>query len=91
MSKLLGAVRTANPVSEDFNMKVVTYLLATPDEIANVLMDPDKRAQWDPDLVSATANGTNSYRATYRTNNYTETLTYSAVLDSLLGTLFIKE
>jgi len=33
-------------------MKVVTYLIATPDEIANALTDEKVRPQWDMNVKS---------------------------------------
>lgn len=34
-------------------MKTVTYLMASPDEVANVLTDEKLRCFWDPNVIAA--------------------------------------
>jgi hypothetical protein len=38
-------------------VKAVTYLLATPEEVANALVDEKTRAQWDPHTKSVQKKG----------------------------------
>ena len=40
-------------------MKLTTSVIATPDEIASALSDPEKRKQWDLNLQSIEAEGKN--------------------------------
>ena len=42
-----------------FSLKLVTSLIATPDEIAQAISDPDKRKLWDLDLQDVQMDGKN--------------------------------
>lgn len=37
-------------VKESFEVKAVTYLMATPDEICSAITDPLQRPLWDPSI-----------------------------------------
>ena len=42
-----------------FSIKLATSLIATPDEIAQAISDPDKRKMWDLDLKDVKIEGKN--------------------------------
>ena len=52
-------------VKEPFDMKVVTYLTGSPDEIANCLMNEKQRSLWDPALKMMTKIGDDKYKIIY--------------------------
>ena len=52
-SKAGGDNGVGDIVKENFEVKAITYLVATPDEVANSIIDPVQRTQWDGQLSSA--------------------------------------
>lgn len=49
-SEIEGLMRKSQKpsVTEGFSIKLLTYILGTPDEIANLLENAELRTQWDP-------------------------------------------
>jgi len=39
-------------IKEPFTMKIVSYLIASPEEVANTLVDEKVRHLWDPNVKS---------------------------------------
>jgi len=74
---------TARPqLKESFDMKTITYIVGTPDEIANALLNEKTRSLWDPNAKSATKTGDNSIKIVYNTSDsFSEAFTYQFVCD----------
>ena len=72
-SEIEGLMRKSQKpsVTEGFSIKLLTYILGTPDEIANLLENAEKRTLWDPEVEQATKVGKDSISLRYST--YTET------------------
>jgi hypothetical protein len=44
-------------IPSTIEVKAITYLLATPDEVANALVDEKSRSQWDPHTKNVVKKG----------------------------------
>ncbi|CDW89743.1 start domain containing protein [Stylonychia lemnae] len=79
---------------ESFDVKSVTYLVASPDEIANILTDEKTRQFWDPCLKSVEKLADDTFKLTYQggeLNSFIiETVKYNFVLDGE-GNYLIQE
>lgn len=82
-------------VSEAFNIKAVTYVMATPDEIAQALADPVQRQLWDPQVQSVTKSSSDNLSVTYTSPEgvaFSENLKVDMYLDkTATGSHFIAE
>lgn len=56
-------------IKENLYIKNATYLLASPDEIANALTDPLIRPQWDPSISSVIKTSEDTIKVTYQNVN----------------------
>ncbi len=56
------------PLPRSFHLKLMTNIVATPDEIAEALTDPIKRKQWDLNIDQVTQTTTNELDITYLTS-----------------------
>ena len=74
-----------NNLIESFDIKTVSYLVASPEEIANIMTDEKNRKNWDPSLKSIEKVGDDSYRLTYQggeLNSFIiEQVKYNFILD----------
>ena len=55
-------------ISETFNVKAVSYMIASPDEVAVALTDVNTRKLWDPSLKTIErvgAKNSNTFKITY--------------------------
>ena len=50
---------------ESFDIKCVSYLVASPEEIANIITDEKNRKNWDPSLKSIEKVADDTFRLTY--------------------------
>jgi hypothetical protein len=77
-----------------FDQKSLTYLIASPDEIANALVDEKIRPLWDPNVQSITKLGDDNLKVIYNPktnqNPITETLKYNFIVDKE-GNYIIRE
>jgi hypothetical protein len=49
-------------IKQNFDMKVVTYVIATPDEIANALINEKQRPEWDLNVQSISKQGEDCFK-----------------------------
>jgi hypothetical protein len=81
-------------IKESFEQKTVTYLIGSPDEIANALVDEKTRSLWDPNVKTVARNNDETIKITYGALNQTplnETIQYSFVCDKEGQHYFISE
>mmetsp|Transcript_45494 Transcript_45494/g.33266 ORF Transcript_45494/g.33266 Transcript_45494/m.33266 type:complete len:109 (+) Transcript_45494:723-1049(+) len=52
-------------VQDKFDIKVVTFCLASPSEVAAALLDEKNRQKWDPDLVKVSKVARDTLEAEY--------------------------
>lgn len=57
-----------HPLPRAFSLKLVTSLIATPDEIAEALLNPDKRKLWDLNVEIISAQKNNILDVQYTTS-----------------------
>lgn len=83
-------------VNFNFDVKAISYMMATPDEISTALIDPSQRLQWDNGLTALEKIGDDSIRLTYENadgSTYQEQVTMSNYFDKFdrSGAHFIME
>ena len=84
-------------VREGFNVKAVTRVMATPDEISNALTDPVLRPQWDSSISAISKQSPESIQITYKgidgLSTHTENIKVDFFMDkvSVAGSHFIQE
>lgn len=82
---------------EGFNVKAVTWVMATPDEISNALTDPVQRPQWDSSISAISKQSPESIQITYKgidgLSTHTENIKVDFFMDkaSVAGSHFIQE
>lgn len=54
-------------IKDAFDLKTVTYLIGSPDEIANALVNEKTRSLWDPNLKSVQRNNQDVIQLNYGT------------------------
>ncbi len=70
-----------SPIIKDaFDVKAVTTVMATPDEVFTAISDAELRSQWDPSNVGVTKAGENMLAAKYA-NSYAENLKFETFAD----------
>lgn len=62
-------------VKEPFNIKAVTHIMATPDEVSGSITDPTFRPMWDPAVVSVVKQGIDVFQVSYQ-GGYTENVKF---------------
>eukprot|EP00347_Sterkiella_histriomuscorum_P015068 403358431 len=82
-------------LTESFNVKSVSYVIASPDEVANALTDEKMRQLWDPSLKSIEKTGENNYKLIYTSADQSqvlsESISFSFVQDIATQSYFIQE
>ncbi len=81
-------------LKEAFELKTVTYLIGSPDEIANALVDEKTRSMWDPNVKTIIRNNDDTIKITYGAHSLVplnETINYSFICDKEGQHYFISE
>ena len=58
-------------MNESFNVKAVSYVIGSPDEVANALTEEKTRQLWDPNLKSMEKLFGDAYKLTYTSSTHT--------------------
>ncbi len=77
-------IHDINKIKETFETKVITYLLGTPDEIAQALVDEKTRAAWDPNVSKIQKITDDTIKMIYsnsQNESLTELLKYTFLID----------
>ena len=72
-------------INDVFETKAVTYLLGSPDEVANAITDTANRQNWDPNLKEIQKISDDTFKLTYEGTNgntYSETSKFTFLLDN---------